>query len=325
MSWLPPRDAQAAEPAADDVAVAKAREEYRRGLALEAANDWTGALAAFKSVALVKSTPQVRFHIAQCEEKTGDYVGASGSYQLALYEAQQAKVKDVEEASKTALAALEAKIPKLTLKRGPGAEMAVVTMDGRELGPTIIGTEMTANPGPHHIEAKAPSREPRALDITLAEAEAKTVEIALDPLKAPEPDKPPPPKPELKQEPPPPPPPPAGMSSMRKVGIAVGGAGVVSLGVGAVFFAMRQSAISDLDAQCGADRQSCPASAAPTRDKGQLYTTLANALGIGGGVAAAAGLSMILFAPNAKAAQPAVGVAPFAPGSLAGASVAGRF
>ncbi len=43
--------------------VAKAREEFRRGLALEAANDWAGALAAFKTVALVKSTPQVRYHI----------------------------------------------------------------------------------------------------------------------------------------------------------------------------------------------------------------------------------------------------------------------
>src|SRR5262245_56228344 len=37
----------------------KAREEYRRGLALEAANDYEEALAAFKGVANVKSTPQV--------------------------------------------------------------------------------------------------------------------------------------------------------------------------------------------------------------------------------------------------------------------------
>ena len=70
--------ARAAEPTSAEVS--KARENFRRGLALEAAGDWTGALEVFKSVALVKSTPQVRFHIAQCEEKTGDYVGASGSY-----------------------------------------------------------------------------------------------------------------------------------------------------------------------------------------------------------------------------------------------------
>lgn len=113
--------AYADEPTATEVA--KAREEFRRGLALEAAGDWAGALAAFKTVALVKSTPQVRYHIAQCEEKTGDYIGSLGSYRLALYEAQQARVKDVEKASKEAIETLEPKIPKLTLKRGfaPGA------------------------------------------------------------------------------------------------------------------------------------------------------------------------------------------------------------
>jgi hypothetical protein len=64
LTTAPAITAQAEEPSR--ATLAKAREEFRRGLALEAAGDWSGALAAFKEVALVKSTPQVRFHIAQC-------------------------------------------------------------------------------------------------------------------------------------------------------------------------------------------------------------------------------------------------------------------
>src|SRR4051812_34763191 len=75
--------------------ISQAREDFRRGLALEAAGDWERALTVFRSVALVKSTPQVRFHIAEAERKTGDLVNALGSYKVAQYEAHEAKVKDV--------------------------------------------------------------------------------------------------------------------------------------------------------------------------------------------------------------------------------------
>src|SRR5262245_28357969 len=74
--------------------IAQAREDFRRGLALEQAGDWERALPVFRSVALVKSTPQVRFHIAECERKVGDLVNALGSYKLAQYKAKEAKVRD---------------------------------------------------------------------------------------------------------------------------------------------------------------------------------------------------------------------------------------
>jgi len=33
-------------------------------------------------------------------------------------------------------------------------------MDGREVGPTQLGSEIAMNPGPHRVEASAPGREP---------------------------------------------------------------------------------------------------------------------------------------------------------------------
>ena len=288
-------------------ALAKAREQFRKGIALEAANDWEGALGIFKSVALVKSTPQVRFHIAQCEEKTGDFVQALGSYRLALYEAEQAKTADVQGASKAALESLEPRVPKLTLTRGAGAQVAKILMDDHELGPASIGTAMSVNPGPHHITASAPDRESVSVDVTLAERDAKSVEITLPEAKAgaapivapaqtarggdtgPAPE--------------------SGTSPLKIAGFVVGGAGIASLAVGGIFFAMKQSAISDLDAACGADRQSCPPDLASTRDSGETYATVSTATVIGGAAALAIGATLIIVAPSKKSAA-RVGVGP---------------
>src|SRR5262249_8292684 len=56
--------------------LAQARARFDEGLSLAAAGDWASALTAFQDVARVKLTPQVRFHIARCEEKLGFWVRA---------------------------------------------------------------------------------------------------------------------------------------------------------------------------------------------------------------------------------------------------------
>src|SRR4051812_22812980 len=97
--------------AQDAAALARARERFREGAALEASGDWGRALEAFKDVALVKSNANVRFNIAVCQEKMGDYVQAAGSYRLALTEAGQTNAKNIEREVKAALAALLPRIP----------------------------------------------------------------------------------------------------------------------------------------------------------------------------------------------------------------------
>src|SRR3954453_13009515 len=103
--------------AQDPAALARARERFREGAALMASNDWARALEAFKDVALVKSNANVRFNIATCQEKTGDYVQAAGSYRLALTEAGQSNAKNIEREVQAALAALLPKIPMVLIKR----------------------------------------------------------------------------------------------------------------------------------------------------------------------------------------------------------------
>ena len=49
---------------------------------------------------------------------------------------------------------LEARIPKLTIRRGEGAESAKIQVDGVDFGETQIGKQVTIDPGPHKIVAR---------------------------------------------------------------------------------------------------------------------------------------------------------------------------
>ncbi len=277
-----------ADPATDDVK-AKAREEFRRGLQLEAAKDYEGALATFQHVAGVKSSPAVRFHIAVCEEHMGDWIAADGAYKVALADAKDQKVQQVEDESTKAIAGLEPKIPKLTIKRGDGAASATFTLDGHELGPASIGVEINVNPGPHHIEGTAAGHEAWSTDVTAVESKSVDVDVAMKALPAPvaSPLGPSPgegaPLPDEHH----------GPSALVPLGGTLVGLGAVSFIVSGVFFGLKEKAISKLDAACGTDRQSCPATLLSTKNSGQTDATVSTGTFIGG--AAAVGLGGILL------------------------------
>src|SRR5690606_28697159 len=78
------------EPAAAQTAeeLSEARAAFQRGIELEQAKNWAGALKQFREVGQVKMTPQVRYHIALCEENLGKLVAALGGYELALADAE---------------------------------------------------------------------------------------------------------------------------------------------------------------------------------------------------------------------------------------------
>ena len=302
----------------DPTSLAQAREQFRRGIALEAAGDWEGALRVFKAVAQVKSTPQVRFHIAQAEEKTGDIVAALGSYRLAAYEASEAKIKDVKAASEAAIKTLEPKIPKLSIARGAGAGVAKISLDGRELGNATVGAPISVNPGPHHLEASAPGRETITADFNLGNGETKELTLVLPEAKAgapvvavtPTSNEPTSDTPE----------PPPKTSKVKIAGFVFGAAGIVSLGVSGGFFLVRQSSISKLTKDCGADMMGCPASDLSTKNSGQTAATISEATFIGGAAALGIGVILVIAAPKKKAA-PVAGLS-FGPGNV---SVAGSF
>jgi hypothetical protein len=300
--------------------LARAREQFRQGLALEAAGNWTRALEIFKSVAEIKSTAQVRYHVALCEEKTGDWVQAIGSYRMALVEAEQGKARDVIDSARQGIDALEPKIPKLTVTRGAGAAVADLRLDGKPLGPTLVGTAFAVNPGPHVIEASAPDRKPFRLEFDLAEGATRSVHLVLPeaPVDASGPPVEPPPAPDA----------PSGGSALLPVGITVGVLGLASLGVAGVFYGLRAGNISDLESQCGgADGKTCPASAREIVADGERNSTISTATFIGGLGAVALGVVLVIVAPRGAPAETpaAMRVVPSGGRHGGGVSVVGRF
>jgi len=290
-----PSTAHAQEPAAESGADAlkRAREQFGQALALQTAGDWAGALSLLKEVTAVKSTPQVRFNMALCEEKLGRLVAALGDYELAAADARAENADQVAEEVEGRLEALRLRIPKITVKRGGGAEAASVSIDGVALGDQVLDTPMPIDPGPHTVEAKAPGYKPFRKSVRVAERQSEVVEVVME---AEGPDAAPSLVPRAAQ--------PSGRSPVY--GYLIGGIGIASLGASGAFFALRASKISELDEAC-ADRR-CPGSRQPDIDKGKLYTTLANVT-LAVGVAAVAG-GMVLVLTSGPPSEPTLALAP---------------
>ena len=176
-----PARAQEAPPESSGEALKLAREQFSQALALQTAGDWAGALALLKQVAAVKATPQVRFNIALCEERLGRLVAALGDYELAAADARAEKADQVAEEVEARREALSQRIPKLTVKRGAGAEAASISVDGVALGDQVIGTPMPTDPGPHTVEATAPGFKPFRKSVRVAEKQSELIEVVLEP------------------------------------------------------------------------------------------------------------------------------------------------
>ena len=303
-----------------------ARKLFQEGMALSAANNCSAALTKYREVANVKMTAQVAFNIAECEERLGKLVSALGNYRLAASQAQgDPKAKDVASRVADRIDALDARIPKLTIKRGKGADVAVIELDGSELGAAQLSAATPVDPGPHTVVAKMGGKEYANETVTVAEKETRTFEMKIDlpvaKVEAPEAIPPDSDKPLF-----------SGRSKVPgAVALSVGGVGVA---LGVTFMVLRGGALSDLEAKCGGDT-SCPPSAQSLSDKGRLYTGLAEGGFILGAVGIVSGIVLLATSGPPKPSSAFVGAPPDARGvrvltsapgaSVGGLSLAGRF
>jgi hypothetical protein len=307
-----------------------ARKLFQEGMALSAANNCSAALTKYRAVANVKMTAQVAFNIAECEERLGKLVSALGNYRLAAAQAQgDPKAKDVATRVADRIDALDARIPKLTIKRGKGADVAVIELDGSELGAAQLSAATPVDPGPHTVVSKIGGKEASSDTVTVAEKESKTFEVKIEAqvakVEAPE-AIPIPPTPESDKPPP---------ARSKVPGAVVLGVGVVGAALGATFMVLRGGVISDLDTLCPGDK--CPSSAKATVDKGRLYTGLAEGGFVLGAVGIVTGIVLLATsgAPKPPPSSAFVGAPPDARGvrlltsapgaSVGGLSLAGRF
>ncbi|WP_437597207.1 PEGA domain-containing protein [Sorangium sp. So ce590] len=289
----------------------QARAQFQQATELEQAGNWAAALQQFREVGQVRMTPQVRFHIAVCEEKLGRLVAALGGYELALAEAD-AVGPDFRAEVEQSIGRLRARIPRLVIVRGKGAASAAMELDGIALGGASIGVEVPLDPGPHALTAKAPNHKPFQETVELKEEGVTRVEVTLEAL----------PQELLIQ---------AGALPERPpskvVPYVVGGVGAASLIGSGVLFVLRQGALQDLEDACGPRGKSCPPSMESRYDDLRLYHYGAQ-VALGVGVAAVGTATAILLLQKKKPKEPektSLELVPIAGGSEIGASLSGTF
>ncbi|XXY44970.1 hypothetical protein WME91_33720 [Sorangium sp. So ce269] len=288
----------------------RARAQFQQATELEQAGNWAAALQQFREVGQVRMTPQVRFHIAVCEENLGRLVAALGGYELALAEADTVG-PDFRAEVEQAIGRLRARIPRLVIVRGKGAASAAMELDGIALGGASIGVEVPLDPGPHALTAKAPNHKPFQRTVELKEEGVTRVEVTLEAL-----------PPELLIQ--------AGALSEKPpskvVPYVVGGVGAASLIGSGVLFVLRQGALKDMEDACGPGGKSCPPSMESRYDDLKFFHYGAQvALGVGVAAVGTATAILLLQKKPKEPAKTSLELVPVAGGSEIGASLSGAF
>ncbi len=305
----------------------QARELGEKGnLALEK-KDYAGAETLFAQADALYHAPTLMLGLARAQAQQGKYIESWESYHRIILEgappgANPTIVRAIEDA-KTEIETVAGKRSKVTLTV-TGADGPKVTLDGAVVPSAALGLERPVNPGKHAVHAEAPGMKAGDGTFTVDPGKAATFTLALerDPTAVVAPV-PPPTDP---QAPPPttgnPPPPGADVStnggSMNRtlgyVGIGVGGAGVL---VGVITGIIAMGKHSDLSSNACATKPCSAGDATQFNSDLDSYHsmgTISTVAFVVGGVAAAAGVILLVTAPKKPATawiSPTIGLGTF--------------
>jgi hypothetical protein len=220
--------------------------------------------------------------LALCHEGEGRLASAWGEFAEVAARSRREARPDREDLARTHMAALETRLPLLTISVAPGAEKIErleIKRDGVAVGSGSWATAVPVDPGHHHVEASAPGYKPFSATVTLGTDAAR--EVVLVPVL------------EREAEVPGATPADAPMNSgsgLRYGGIAVAGAGVVGIVLGTVFgfraISLNNTSSSDCNAQnvCGAAAYNSRRDARSAGDVSTVAFVAGGALLAGGGV-----------------------------------------
>ncbi|MBX3230137.1 MAG: PEGA domain-containing protein [Labilithrix sp.] len=298
----PPQPAGPIDPAG-------AREQLKIGYGLAQEGKCAEALPHLLESLRLDARAITLLNLADCEEKTGKLTDALVHWADARARAAAEGQRPIEEEASARAAALEPKMPRLTIVLASTAPPdATVERDGIALGSPSLGVPLPLDPGPHTITVKARGHEPASKEVTLAEGEKQTIEVEAGPALATPPPPPPPKLPveETKS---------GGMSPLVPIGFGVGAVGIIAGTITGLMTLSRASEINDAcpNKQCrdSADRDNA--------ESAQSLGTVSTVAFIVGGVGAAVGVVGLLT--GGKKTEPKVDVG-FGPTNLV---LRGRF
>lgn len=303
-----------AQAAAADKAMAEML--FDRGLGLMRKGQFAEACTQLEQSEAIERGIGTMLYLAECYEHLGKTASAWAMFREAASEARAQGQNERATAGTTRAERLEPQLSKLTINVATAATPGLaVTRNGVAVPAAIWGLAAPTDPGEQRIEASAPGRVSWSVRLALpgsgASLSVDVPELALAP------GQPPPPAAVVNSEAPLPAAPSAATAAVtvgapqpwrlqKPFAYGLGGAGVVGLGLGAVFGA---NAI----AKHNHETKACPDGVCKTGSDAQRATdfnakahdaaTLANVFMIGGTVLLAAGVVLYLTAPAESSLQ----------------------
>ncbi|MBI4705825.1 MAG: tetratricopeptide repeat protein [Deltaproteobacteria bacterium] len=282
-----------AQPSESDVATA-------RQLAQEAqqaldAKDYAAAADRFKRAESLYHAPTLLLGLARAYVGLGKYVAAREAYNKVVREKlgpdASKPFREAVEAARTEVVGLDAKIAWVTIEV-EGPTDPAVTLDAEAIPTASLGVRRAIDPGEHVVRASAPGYVAREQKLAVDAGGSQQVKLTLQPdpnanrpaaapVATPGPDTG------------------GGGGTLRLLGfvsLGVGGAGLIA---GAVTGALAMDKHSELESACS--NGICSPDEEATLDGYHTLGTISTVGFVAGGVLAAGGLALVLFAPSGAA------------------------
>lgn len=285
-----------------------AKNEFQRGREAFKQGDYRSALPHFRKSQQLSPQVGTLLNLASCEEKLGLVASARHHFQEAVSQlpARDDRVSFAQER----ISALEPRVARLRVKLGASAAPSTrVDLDGSPMPEETLDAELPVDPGKHEITANAPGMPEGHYEVTLQEGERSAITV--------EPGGGHPPAPYKPEEPV------KWWTSKRIAGVALGGAGVVGIGVGAVTGAIALSTKSSLVKLCPMPKDCTPDGVAKANTGKTLSVASTVGFVVGTAVAAAGVVLILTGGESAAKASAAVRVSPLPGGGALGFE--GRF
>lgn len=271
---------------------------FHEGKKLAAAGNFAEACPKFLASYNLEHRIGTLLNLADCYENNGQLASAWARFTELATLAQRAGQAERADYGKQHAAALQPKLSMLTIAVPHPAPSLEVKRDGLSVDAAAFGVPVAVDAGDHVIEASAPGKQPWKGSVRVARDAAKaSIEVpelgdvpAAERAAAP-PDHIEPPKDEHRPT----------LSGRRIAAIAVGGAGVVSIGVGAVFGLMAIGKKNDSESSCnvGGVSNACYPDGAPARHDAAVDGKISTVLFAAGGALVAGGVALWLW-PSAN-------------------------
>ena len=278
-----------------------ARSQADRGYELFEAGQYVEASQAFRLAEVIFHAPTLVFAIARSESKAGHLLEARALYKQVIAEkiapTAPPEYRGAQEASQGELAAVEARIPRLTITvNGAAGRAFVVHLDDNVIAPSALEKPMEIDPGAHHIAVTPAGGAAEKRTITVAESARDAVVIDLPPPSA------------RAGEGAHATPPASPKRDLLKPALASLGLGVVGLGVGAGLGGVTLAKASAIRSHCVGDV--CPTAQQSAADSAHTTATISTVALVVGGVFAATGVTLLVLRPKAQRPSVSLGLGP---------------